>query len=145
VRSSPRKTGTKPRNARSTSKTPTSKSAAVKEPTLAKTAPIAPKANAALPPLVVANALEQEAQMKSRTTSKKLKTVRDSFNMPVDDYALIAQLKKRALALEMVAKKSELLRAGLRLLARQGPDEFKSALATVPAIKTGRPGKRHGQ
>jgi hypothetical protein len=63
--------------------------------------------------------------------------------MPVEDYALIAELKKRALAVATAVKKSELLRAGLRMLAAVGADEFKAAIAAVPVVKTGRPGKKH--
>ena len=73
----------------------------------------------------------------------KHKPVRDSFTMPPDDYALIAQIKQRALNLAHPAKKSELLRAGLRVLAGLGDTALLAALTAVPPLKTGRP-KKHG-
>jgi hypothetical protein len=76
-------------------------------------------------------------------TGKKEKTVRDSFNMPAADYALIGQMKARALAGSREVKKSELLRAGLRLLAGMTDAALLAALSAVPSIKTGRPGKKH--
>ncbi len=72
---------------------------------------------------------------------KKLKTVRDSFNMPAEDHALIGMMKQRAHAQAVPVKKSELLRAGLRLLAALSDEVFMATLAAVPAVKTGRPGK----
>jgi len=59
--------------------------------------------------------------------------------MPADEYAALAQLKQRALASAHPVKKSELLRAGVKLLAGLGDAALMRALASVPAIKTGRP------
>jgi len=69
----------------------------------------------------------------------KEKLVRDSFTMPVADYALIDALKQRALKAAHPAKKSELLRAGLQLLASLGDTAMLKALKNVPPLKTGRP------
>ena len=74
--------------------------------------------------------------------AKKTKTVRDSFNMPDFDYALIGVLKKRALGAATEVKKSELLRAGLKSLAALNDKEFSVALKAVHVVKTGRPGKK---
>jgi hypothetical protein len=74
--------------------------------------------------------------------AKKTKTVRDSFNMPDFDYALIGVLKKRALGAATEVKKSELLRAGLKSLAAMNDREFSAALMAVHIVKTGRPGKK---
>jgi hypothetical protein len=72
---------------------------------------------------------------------KKPKLVRDSFTIPKAEYTVLADLKERAAKLGRPAKKSELLRAGIKLLALQGDAAFGAALAAVPAIKTGRPAK----
>lgn len=72
---------------------------------------------------------------------KKLKVVRDSYTIPKAEYAQLGELKKRALALGLSAKKSEVLRAGLMLLSQQSDTQLKSSLSKVPAIKTGRPAK----
>jgi hypothetical protein len=69
----------------------------------------------------------------------KQKPVRDSFTMPPADHALIAQIKQRALALRHPAKKSEVLRAGLKALAAMGDAALQAVLQAVPPLKTGRP------
>ena len=69
----------------------------------------------------------------------KTKLVRDSFTMPDGEYAVIAQLKQRALHLARPARKSELLRAGVKALAAMGDPQLLDALSAVPTIKTGRP------
>jgi hypothetical protein len=74
----------------------------------------------------------------------KVKLVRDSFTMPSDEYAVLAQLKQRALAGAHHAKKSELLRAGVKLLASLDNAALLRALAAVPAVKTGRPKSKKG-
>ena len=70
---------------------------------------------------------------------KKPKLVRDSFTIPKPEYAVIEILKLRSQKLARPAKKSELLRAGIKALAAMTDLQFKAAWAEVPAIKTGRP------
>lgn len=72
---------------------------------------------------------------------KKPKLVRDSFTIPKTEYAVLDELKQRAAKLGAPAKKSEVLRAGIKALAQMSDVAFQSAMAAVPAIKTGRPGK----
>jgi hypothetical protein len=72
---------------------------------------------------------------------KKPKLVRDSFTIPKGEYTVLDDLKQRAAKLGAPAKKSEVLRAGIKALAQMSDAAFQSALAAVPAIKTGRPGK----
>jgi len=74
--------------------------------------------------------------------SDKVKMERDSFTMPKDEYAQIAVLKTRLTALGQPAKKSELLRAGIKLLAAMSDNTLKTTLAKIPVIKTGRPNKK---
>jgi hypothetical protein len=50
-------------------------------------------------------------------------------------------MKKRAMALGVEVKKSELIRAGLQALSGLTDTAFKKAMANVPTIKTGRPAK----
>ncbi len=73
--------------------------------------------------------------------AKKPKLVRDSFTIPKDEYAVIDGLKERAVRLSRPVKKSELLRAGLKLLAGLSDTALFTALESVPSIKTGRPTK----
>ncbi len=70
---------------------------------------------------------------------KKPKLVRDSFTIPKGEYVVLDDLKQRATRLTRPAKKSELLRAGIKLLASISDAAFLTALEQVPAIKTGRP------
>ena len=72
---------------------------------------------------------------------KKPKLVRDSFTIPKLEYAVVEQLKQRAAKLGAPVKKSELLRAGIKLLATLATADYLAALAAVPTIKTGRPSK----
>lgn len=91
-----------------------------------KAAPSAPKAAAPVAP---------EKEQKAR----KPKLVRDSFTIPKDEYAVIEALKLRAVGLAHPAKKSEILRAGLKVLAGLSDTALRTALQAVPTIKTGRP------
>jgi hypothetical protein len=72
---------------------------------------------------------------------KKIKVVRDSFTLPKTELLQITEMKKRAMTLGVEVKKSELIRAGLQALAGMTDAAFKSAMAKVPTIKTGRPAK----
>ncbi len=74
--------------------------------------------------------------------SAKPKLVRDSFTIPKNEYALLWALKERAARLARPAKKSELLRAGIALLGAANDSAFLAAVAAVPSLKTGRPGKK---
>jgi len=72
---------------------------------------------------------------------KKPKLVRDSFTIPKSEYSVLATLKERAVKLSNPAKKSELLRAGVKVLSAMSDVAFVAALKAVPTIKTGRPAK----
>lgn len=69
----------------------------------------------------------------------KPKLVRDSFTIPKDEYEVLTALKRRALGLERHVRKSELLRAGIRLLHGLNDRALLKALESVPQLKTGRP------
>ncbi|WP_092950242.1 hypothetical protein [Paracidovorax konjaci] len=70
---------------------------------------------------------------------KKAKLVRDSFTIPKEEYAAIEVLKQRLTQQGTPAKKSELLRAGLVLLAGLSDSALTKAMQAIPSIKTGRP------
>jgi hypothetical protein len=72
---------------------------------------------------------------------KKPKLVRDSFTIPKPEYLVLDDLKQRSAKIGNSAKKSELLRAGIKALAAMTDAAFKAALNAVPTIKTGRPAK----
>jgi hypothetical protein len=83
----------------------------------------------------------EKKHKKEKKTDSKVKVVRDSFTMPQTDYALIAEIKQKALKAGLHVKKSELLRAGLRALDKLGAAQLKRAVASLEKIKTGRPKK----
>ena len=102
--------------------------------TKAATAPVRAKPAPAAPVAVVP--LTGKAKV---AKTKKPKLVRDSFTIPKSEYEMLAQLKQRSAALGHPTRKSELLRAGIKALAAMQDAALSSALAAVPAIKTGRP------
>ncbi|PIF91371.1 hypothetical protein CLU86_2294 [Acidovorax sp. 62] len=124
-------------------KEPTKATKAVATP--AKKAPASPtkakaeKAKVAAAPK--AKAVPSKASLIKEAKAKKPKLVRDSFTIPKDEYLVIENLKQRALGLSHPVKKSELLRAGLKLLAGLSDATLRTALQAVPSIKTGRPTK----
>lgn len=79
---------------------------------------------------------------KDKEKDKKLKLVRDSFTIPKAEYAVLEALKLRAAKAGAPAKKSEVLRAGIKTLAALSDDAFLAALGAVPSLKTGRPARQ---
>jgi hypothetical protein len=112
--------------------TPGSRSAARKSPAAKPAADAAPK--------VAAKAAPKDGKKVAKVESK---LVRDSFTAPEADYALIDVLKQRALQAQRAAKKSELIRAGLRVLAGLSAKALVAQLNQLEAVKTGRPKKGH--
>ena len=134
------------KNTRAASAPATAKKATTSvKKTVVKTATAPKKAATPKTPaqVVKAEALKAPSKPEKTTASKerKIKVVRDSYTIPKLEYAQLGELKKRALAMGIAVKKSELLRAGLLLLSKQTDAQLKSSLAQVPAIKTGRPAK----
>lgn len=106
-------------------------------------APAVPASSSAKPKSkTVVKATSATSQLdKKKDKPEKVKVVRDSFTIPKTEYAQIAAMKKRAMAMGLETKKSELIRAGLALLASTSDTAFRKALGSVPTLKTGRPGK----
>ncbi len=65
--------------------------------------------------------------------------VRDSFTMPEQEYAVLAEVKQACLRAGIDVKKSELLRIGVALLGQVDIPTLKAVLAALPQLKTGRP------
>jgi hypothetical protein len=113
-----------------------------------KAAPVKPASGAAVkPPVRPASrpapkaAAAEPAKTPKPEKPKKPKLVRDSFTIPKAEYVVLEQLKQRAVQSGTPAKKSEVLRAGLKVLAAMEDAAFVAALGAVPALKTGRPAK----
>ena len=67
----------------------------------------------------------------------KVKLVRDRFTIPETEYEQLVELKKRLSALGLAIKKSELVRAGLLLLAAMDDAKLKAATAKLSVTRTG--------
>lgn len=104
-------------------------------------AAVKPRARTADRPAPQAVVAAEPASTNKPEKPKKPKLVRDSFTIPKMEYLVLDQLKSRAVRLGTPAKKSEVLRAGLKALAGMDDAAFGAALGAVPAIKTGRPAK----
>lgn len=112
-------------------------------------APVKPQLTAPAKPLVKAPvAAAAKAPSKPKIGKplkiKKPKLVRDSFTIPKLEYTVLDELKQRAGKLANPAKKSELIRAGIKALAAMSDVAFLAAVKAVPTIKTGRPAKSKG-
>ena len=113
-------------------------------PVSAPASPAAPakaRTNPAKAPQAKASDKKKSAAPAKATKEKKVKVVRDSFTLPKTELLQITEMKKRAMALGVEVKKSELIRAGLQALSGMADAAFKKAMANVPTIKTGRPAK----
>lgn len=82
------------------------------------------------------------AQAGKPAETRKLKLVRHKVTMPEIEYDQLAILKKRIASLGGNVKRSELLRAGVALLAVLDNVELTAVMARVDRIKTGRPAKK---
>lgn len=141
----------KPSSAIATTKVVAKKAPVAKKAVVTKAKPVIRKV--AAKPVVKAKPTASKKNDNSKNNKKddkkndkkikpeKIKMERDSFTMPKDEYAQLNLLKARLMAMGQPAKKSELLRAGIKLLAAMSDNTLKTTLAKIPVIKTGRPNK----
>jgi hypothetical protein len=71
----------------------------------------------------------------------KTKVLRDRFRIPENELAIVEALKERAARAGHPAKKSEVLRAGVQVLAAMGDVGFMAALGALPPRKPNRQSK----
>ena len=117
-----------------TSKKPGAKKAPVTSTASASPKPV--KKSAVKP----AKSVPIEAGKKAKK-EHKLKVVRDSFTMPQNEYQKISEIKATCLKAKVHVKKSEVLRAGLKVLSELDPARLTLILKRLEKIKTGRPNK----
>lgn len=123
---------------------PAAKKPAAKSKPVAKPAakPLAKPANNKKADVKKDDKKENKKNDDKKPKVEKVKMERDSFTMPKEEYAQITLLKARLTAMGQPAKKSELLRAGIKVLAAMSDNTLKTTLAKIPVIKTGRPNKK---
>lgn len=123
---------------------------AASAPAVGKTKPAARKTDGATKPAPekkgqvktgVKVDVKAEAKAEAREKARKIKLVRDSFTMPESEYAVLGDVKKACLKAGIEVKKSELLRVGVALLRELDAAKIQAMLATLPALKAGRPKK----
>lgn len=100
-----------------------------------------PASRSTAPPVSARSAAVKTAAVPRDKKPRKPKLVRDSFTIPKNEFTVLQDLKQRAGKSGTAAKKSEILRAGIKALAAMNDAAFAAALQAVPAIKTGRPAK----
>ena len=110
--------------------------------TAARKAPVKKTPVKAKPAVKSAVKAAPQPAMKKAKKEHKVKVVRDSFTMPQSEYQKIAEIKAACLKAKMHVKKSEVLRAGLKLLAELNATKLTQVLNNLEKIKTGRP-KKH--
>jgi len=159
--STARKSVTKPSAKAASAKTPATRAPAAKAASAKTAAPAAkpkvqrtrvaparaaapkaaphPRPSPAAPHTSPSVAAEKADKASKDDKSRKPKLVRDSFTIPKIEYAVLDALKARAAKAGAPHKKSELLRAGIKLLATLDDAALVAAMLSVPAIKTGRP------
>jgi hypothetical protein len=118
----------------------------VAKPAIAKTAAAKPVAQVSKPSVAKKTAApSKKAEKTVKATAPKLavpkstkpakqakvKMVSDSFSMPAPDFAALSELKKKCLRIGLKVKKSELLRAGLSLLAKLPPADLAKVIQTI--------------
>lgn len=87
-------------------------------------------------------AVKKATEVKKAKKETKVKVVRDSFTMPQAEYQQIIDIKATCLKSGMHVKKSEVLRASLKVLSALTANELKIVLDSLDKIPTGRP-KKH--
>lgn len=110
-------------------------------PRVVKPSATATPAKQAAKPAPKAQPKKAEAPKKVEKKQPKKKIIRDSFTMPENEYSMIAALKKKCLMAGVAVKKSELLRAGLKVLSGMTQANLNKHLSDLAEIKTGRPAK----
>lgn len=81
-----------------------------------------------------------EPAAKKPEKKSKVKIVRN-FSMPQAEYRKIADIKEACLKAGLQVKKSEVLRAGLKVLGKMDGEQLKLAIMELGKIKAGLPKK----
>ena len=129
-------TATKTPVKKAAAKAPVASPVAARAPATKIPAPVVAATPAtAVPAAMTQPATPLEPKPAKKPKTKKPKLVRDGCRMPESDYAVLGALKARAGALGQPAKKSTVLRAGIKALAAMSDAALLAALQAVPGLK----------
>ena len=104
----------------------------VKKPAVAKKVAAAPAMSKPSASPILKKATKKP---KEKRPKKERKVVRDSFTMPQSEYRKIFEIKEACLTAGLSVKKSEVLRAGLKILGEMNTTKLKQALAGLGKTK----------
>lgn len=105
-------------------------------PNPAATEPVAPP-TVAPPPLPAVQATPAAQASTPGRGAGKAKVIRDGFSMPASDYELIDEIQRRLIRREIVATKSQVLRAAIRRFVKLSDDQIVKLIADVDRLKPG--------
>ena len=90
-----------------------------------------------------AKAAAAEAPVPSEKKDKTVKVIRDSFSIPANEHQQLKSLRVELGKAGRLASKSEVLRAGLKLLGERSVAELVAVLDALPVVIKGKRSKKH--
>lgn len=125
---------------------PAARQAEVKPPAASGAEPKAASRPAPVdrPPKARSSATEKAKPGKTKADKDRHeKVARDSFSMPASEHKRIKALRDALAQAGYEASKSEVLRAGVALLASRGLGEIINLVGDLPKVPKGKRGKKH--
>lgn len=83
-------------------------------------------------------AIDEAARLEAERRDKHEKVERDSFSMPASEHKRIKAMREALGKAGVLASKSEVLRAGLALLAERDAAEIARLVAALPKVAKGK-------
>jgi hypothetical protein len=84
------------------------------------------------------NSQNKQINQKTRPPKPAVKIIRDTFTIPENDHHLIRAAKLRCMRAGVEASKSEIVRAGLKLLAEISDEQLIETIDKLVRLKVGR-------
>lgn len=142
----PRTPAAKPASRKTPTAAPAARQAEAKPPAASGAEPKAASRPAPVdrPPKARSSATEKAKPGKTKADKDRHeKDARDSFSMPASEHKRIKALRDALAQAGYEASKSEVLRAGVALLASRGLGEIINLVGDLPKVPKGKRGKKH--
>lgn len=142
----PRTPAAKPASRKTPTAAPAARQAEAKPPAASGAEPKAASRPAPVdrPPKARSPATEKAKPGKTKADKDRHeKVARDSFSMPASEHKRIKALRDALAQAGYEASKSEVLRAGVALLASRGLGEIINLVGDLPKVPKGKRGKKH--